>query len=253
NTPHFTYLASTSVPEDLPVGTKVIMVRASDEDSGVNKELLYQINGATASGKFSIEPVHGNIVLEKSLDYEMQKFHQIVVTVRDNGVPPRSVTGTVTVTVTDVNDSPPVCNASVVTVRLPENSLQMLVASVSCTDADSTDTVTYNITEGNDNSFVIDSNTGVITLAQPASLDFETTPLYMLRVSASDGIHIQDVFVKVIVTDVNEYRPDFNPNGPISKMVTEDLSIHEIIYEFNATDRDTSDTVKIYTILNGNS
>ena len=48
----------------------------------------------------------------------------------------------------------------------------------------------YSIVAGNTGgAFAIDPVTGAITVANPAALDFETTPVFVLTVSATDGTH----------------------------------------------------------------
>ena len=60
------------------------------------------------------------------------------------------------------------------------------VGSVSATDSDTGDTLTYNIESGNTGSvFAIGSGTGAITVAD--ALDYETTSSYTLTVKVDDG------------------------------------------------------------------
>ena len=62
-------------------------------------------------------------------------------------------------------------------------SVDDVVGTVSATDPDASDTVSYAITSGNgDGKFAIDDGTGKITVAR--KLDYETTPSYTLTVEA---------------------------------------------------------------------
>ena len=81
------------------------------------------------------------------------------------------------------------------------------VGSVSATDPDEDDEVSYAITAGNTGSaFAIDDETGDITVA--AALDHETTDEYTLTVEAEDSTGGTDsVTVTVMVTDVVEDPP----------------------------------------------
>ena len=81
------------------------------------------------------------------------------------------------------------------------------VGTVSATDPDEEDTVSYTITAGNTgNVLAIGDVTGAITVA--AALDYETTSEYTLTVEASDGNGGTDtVTVTVTVTDVAEDPP----------------------------------------------
>ena len=81
------------------------------------------------------------------------------------------------------------------------------VGTVSATDPDEGDTVSYSITAGNgDGKFMIDGATGEITVN--AALDYETTDEYRLTVEASDERGGTDTAtVTVTVTDVAEAPP----------------------------------------------
>ena len=81
------------------------------------------------------------------------------------------------------------------------------VGTVSATDPDEGDTVSYSITAGNgDGKFMIDGGTGEITVN--AALDYEATVEYRLTVEASDERGGTDTAtVTVTVTDVAEDPP----------------------------------------------
>ncbi len=81
------------------------------------------------------------------------------------------------------------------------------VGTVSATDADEGDTLTYSITGGNeDGNFAIDAGAGAITVA--VALDYETTSEYTLTVEVSDGNGGSDTAaVTVTVIDVAEDPP----------------------------------------------
>ena len=84
------------------------------------------------------------------------------------------------------------------------------MGTVTATDEDADDTLTYSITEGNTGSvFAIDGETGAITVA--GALDYETEESYTLTVQASDGHPTMEgtdtATVTVTVTDVAEDPP----------------------------------------------
>ena len=81
------------------------------------------------------------------------------------------------------------------------------VGTISATDPDADDTVTYSVTDGNDDGhFALDGSTGVITVA--AGLDYETTASYTLTVEASDGRDgTATATAAITVTDVAEDPP----------------------------------------------
>ena len=88
---------------------------------------------------------------------------------------------------------------------VPEDAaVDDLVDTVSATDPDEDDTVSYSITAGNEEGkFASGETSGEITVA--AALDYETTSLYTLTVQADDGSGGMDTAaVEITVTDVAE-------------------------------------------------
>ena len=91
------------------------------------------------------------------------------------------------------------------------------VGTVSATDPDTSDTVTYSITAGNgDGKFAIDGSTGEVTMA--AALDYETVSSYTLTVEASDGnggTAIAAVNISLLLAECSNRvvvpRPDLDP------------------------------------------
>ena len=112
---------------------------------------------------------------------------------------------------------PPAFTSAPYTFELAEDAaVDDEVGTVSATDSDTDDTLTYSITEGNDDDhFAIDGSTGEITVE--AGLDYETTPSYVLTVEVDDGNDGTDrATVTVTVTDVAEDSPPAPENLSVS-------------------------------------
>ena len=58
---------------------------------------------------------------------------------------------------------------------------------------------------------------------------------------------------QVTVTDVNEFSPAFTPAGPYSTNLDENVSIGHTVTTVSASDGDSADPVKVFSITNGNS
>ena len=113
-----------------------------------------------------------------------------------------------TVNITDDDGAPVISNA---TVSVAENAAAATIVTdladaVTGTDNDSDgDPIQYSITAGNvGGAFAIDVNTGIITVANPAVLDYETTPSIVLTVQATDGTNSGTATITVNLTNVNE-------------------------------------------------
>ncbi|XP_023390679.1 protocadherin gamma-A6-like, partial [Pteropus vampyrus] len=108
NAPVFTQpVYSVSVPENLPVGTPVLSVNATDQDEGVHAEVTYSFVRITEkiSKIFCLNVLTGEISTSASLDYEDSSFYELDVEARDRpGLQDRAK---VLITVLDVNDNVP--------------------------------------------------------------------------------------------------------------------------------------------------
>jgi VCBS repeat-containing protein len=110
----------------------------------------------------------------------------------------------ITINLTNVNEAPRVSD---VTFSLPENSVDGTdVGRASATDPDAGDTLTFSVLSGNTlDAFTIDPNTGTISVAERAALDFETHATFTLRVRATDAAGARDDgTITIQLTNVNE-------------------------------------------------
>src|SRR5581483_1308809 len=120
------------------------------------------------------------------------------------------------------------------------------------------DTLSYSITGGNGlGGFAINSSTGQITVANPAVLDFETTPSFALTVTIADngttaaGAQAAlntSITVNISLTDVNEYDPTV-PSGQ-SFSIAENSANSAVVGTVTASDQDTAQTWT-FAIING--
>ena len=88
NDPTFTQsIYSASVREDIPGGTEVLRVVASDADAGRNAAITYSIEAAASPSAFafSIDPRTGAIFNTAPLDREAAAEHRFEVHARDRG------------------------------------------------------------------------------------------------------------------------------------------------------------------------
>ncbi|XP_056292165.1 cadherin-23 [Pseudoliparis swirei] len=201
-------------------GPRVLTLRASDEDSGLNGKVEYSITAGDLQSEFTVSPVEGELRVRKDveLDRETTGYYNITVTARDLGTPPRSSSVVVGVRVRDINDNNPVL------LDLPLNSsvsegaaVHAAVARVRARDADSgrNALLTYNITAGNqDGAFCINDTTGVVQVNRP--LDRERVAEYRLTITVKDNpenprIARRDSDLLVIsILDENDNRPVFS-------------------------------------------
>ncbi|NXY14291.1 PCDG7 protein, partial [Atrichornis clamosus] len=95
------------VPEDVPVGSVLVTVTATDADEGQNGHVKYNFHRISerASELFHLESKTGKITLKEYLDFEEITTHELEVQARDGGE--LFDIAKVTITVIDVNDNAP--------------------------------------------------------------------------------------------------------------------------------------------------
>ena len=236
--------ASFNIAENAGTNAVVGSVTASDPDAG--DTVSYAITGGNTDGAFAID-ANGQITVADGtlLDHETAPSRTLTVTVTDAGG--LTDTATVTIGVTDVNEAPNVADASF---NIAENAgTNAVVGSVSASDPDAGDTVSYAITGGNtDGAFAIDAN-GQITVADGTLLDHETAPSRTLTVTVTDAGGLTDTATVTIgVTDVNEA-----PNAADASFnIAENAGTNAVVGSITASDPDAGDTVS-YAITGGNT
>ncbi|XP_056651093.1 protocadherin-16 [Monodelphis domestica] len=209
------------VSESLAPGSPVLQVFAADADAGANGAVTYEINRrqSDGDGPFSIDARTGLLRLERPLDFEQRRVHELVVQARDGGAHPEVGSAFVTVHVRDSNDNQPTMTIIFLSEdgspRVSEGAQPgQLVARISVSDPDDGDYAHVNVSlEGGDGKFALTTQDSVIYLVCVARrLDREERDAYELRVTATDAgtppLRAEAAFV-LHVTDVNDNAPVF--------------------------------------------
>ena len=193
--PSITSSATFSAAENQ---TAIGSVTATDADGD---SLTYSISGSEINISSS-----GVLTFASAPDYETKNSYTATVTVSDGT---DSVTQSITVTVTDVdetvpNEAPTISSSA--TFSAAEN--QTAIGSVTATDADG-DSLTYSISGSEINI----SSSGVLTFA--TAPDYETKNSYTATVTVSDGTDSASQSITVTVVNKND-APFFALNLPNS-------------------------------------
>ncbi|XP_023032141.1 neural-cadherin isoform X2 [Drosophila willistoni] len=233
-----------NVDEDIPLGTSILRVKATDADSGANAEIEYLVS----DDHFAVDS-NGIIVNNKQLDADNNNaYYEFIVTAKDKGEPAKSGTATVRVYTKNKNDEEPKFSQQVYTPNVDENAgPNTLVTTVVASDKDG-DNVRFGFVGGGTSSgqFVIEDITGVIRLHNKAiSLDRDK---YELNVTAMDDgsccvngdqtIHTSTAVVVVFITDVNDNKPVFKDCGTYYPKVEEGAPNGSPVIKVVATDDD---------------
>uniref|UniRef100_H3A4V0 FAT atypical cadherin 4 n=1 Tax=Latimeria chalumnae TaxID=7897 RepID=H3A4V0_LATCH len=245
------------IPMNIERGTKLVQLKAVDNDLYNNGIIEYLLTGGNSSSLFEIERDTGWIFINNYLSSSINKLYTLVIAAKDKGIPPLSKKTTISFLVTDENQFAPRFSELLVRFSVPEDLAPgSFIGKVNAEDHDQgiNGLVTYLITFGNsERDFAIDNTTGVITLVK--NLDFEMQSLYMLQICAKDKGWLSkstSLNVTIQVQDVNDNSPVFAVSEYFVS-VPENSPTGITVLELKATDADSDlNTVINYVIVHGN-
>lgn len=254
NAPIFHQLEyKATVSEDQLPGATILTLEAVDGDlSQENSGFDFAIASGNVGNAFQIESsvrfieghgfqTVGTLILAERLDFEALSRYNLTIAVSDRGVPQHSSSVPAIITVTDVNDNPPVFGRAEYIVSLSEGAAAGTeVLRVTATDLDSAPyaEVQYSISSGDEMKlFSVDQWTGGLRLQRP--LDRESRTSHVVIVQASDG-HGNFAFapISVEVKDINDNRPYF-PIATLTASIRENQPPNSAVTVLHAIDYDT--------------
>ncbi|XP_042548928.1 protocadherin Fat 4, partial [Dipodomys spectabilis] len=249
---------STSLMENLPPGSTVLVFNVTDADDGINSQLAYSIASGDSLGQFAVDK-DGALKVLKALDRESQSFYNLVVQAHDLPTPPAprfTSTAHVSIILLDVNDNPPAF-LSPKLAYVPENTpLDTVVFTAQAADPDSgpNSYIEYALLHPAGRPFSIGTIDGQVRLA--AELDREAASNYTLTVVATDkGQPPQSASTEVAVTvlDVNDNSPAFVRAAHAVEVSEDTLTGTDILQVF-ASDADEGPNGQVrYSIVDGNA
>ncbi|KAM6923459.1 protocadherin alpha-3-like [Xenentodon cancila] len=263
NTPIFskdTY--SVTLNENVPVGTTVIQVNATDLDDGQNGEVVYSFGNSVSSrlfNVFDINPSSGQITVKGIVDYEQKDKYEIEIQASDKGFAPLTEEKSVIIKIIDMNDNAPEIEVTSFSNSIPEDSrLGTTVALISVNDMDSglNGKVICSVSEDVPFDLLPSSQEKMFSLVTKALLDREQQALYDLTIIAKDAgqppLSTQKT-ISIMLSDVNDNSPEFSLNTYMF-YVTEGNNPGSSVFSVKASDRDESENAQIsYHILRDGS
>uniref|UniRef100_A0A673NB94 Protocadherin-16 n=1 Tax=Sinocyclocheilus rhinocerous TaxID=307959 RepID=A0A673NB94_9TELE len=249
------------ISENLQPGNNILQVFASDADEGDNGLVLYDINRRQSDPDryFVIDTRTGVITLNKPLDFEMRRVHELVVQARDNASQPEVTNAFVTIQVRDYNDNQPTMTIIFLSEdgspRISEGAQPgQYVARISVTDPDYGEYANVNVSlEGGDGKFALTTKDSIIYLiCVDQILDREEQDHYELRVLATDSgtppLRAESSFT-IQVTDVNDNPPLFDQPEYI-QVIPEVAFPGSFVVQVTARDKDQGPNGDVqYSIL----
>ncbi|XP_043925011.1 protocadherin gamma-A4-like [Protopterus annectens] len=239
----------SNLKENMPKGTLVVKVSATDGDGGSHGEVRYTFKKITDTARslFKLHPVTGDIILDGVPDFEEAERFEITVEAKDGGG--LTALCEVFVEIVDQNDNAPQITISPVVSELSEDSLPgIIIAFVNVVDLDSSENgeVVCNVQE-----YVpfklLPSFKNYYTLELNGSLDREEVPEYNITIIAVDKGSPPLSTLKILylrISDINDNPPLFS-KGEYHAYVTENNPVGYVIHTVEAKDADWSQNAHI--------
>ncbi|XP_062986129.1 protocadherin gamma-B1-like [Elgaria multicarinata webbii] len=255
NPPVFTQdVYVVTLRENIPSGSSVIQMKATDRDEGSNGQISYGFSNipGSAGQKFYLDPEDGTITVRGDLDFEETEKYVMAVEARDGGGLVAHCN--VEIKILDENDNAPEVLLASLSSPIPEDSATgTLVALFNVNDRDSGDhgKVTCHLKDALPFKLVSTSNNFYKLLAE-GSLDREHTAEYNITITATDNGApplSTDKTISVQISDINDNSPAFEKSS-YTAYVPENNPSGSSIFKVKASDTDLGRNAQItYSIL----
>ena len=179
----------------------------------------------SGASKFRINPKTGSVTAATSLALDAGKTFRLAISASDKGNPPLSSRGLVEIRVAGSpgsdNTATLRCQNASYDIQIPENTVKdAQIAYIAAIRTDGRrQRVSYSLASefdgADDGTFAVDLDTGIVTVAKPSALDYETRPHRTLVVvaQAKADSHGHGSYgycqVNIAITDVNDNAPRF--------------------------------------------
>ena len=251
---------STSVSEDIEVGSSIAYVKVTDHDIGQNGEVSCDLH----YDKFKLQSLDTKkyqVIVKKALDRETEAKHEIIISCQDKGTPPLKSKSKFSIQVTDVNDVRPQFSMETFKFFIEENQKSRFsVGFINATDPDLGlgGKLTYSLLTNKKQKFLPFKIKDDGMISAIMSLDHEFQNIYKFQVFVKDnGIPSLNNTVNVIVevTDKNDNAPYFTfPSvNPYNMDVVYYRHHSKNITHLKAADGDSQENAFLkYEIIRGN-
>ena len=254
------------IPENATNGTIVVTFNASDPDEGNNGRVLFQMHVSNSSSDFpfALNSTSGELYVSGHLDADKEPTtYQCTITAIDKGTQPKSAMVMITITVTGVNDNPPIIiKVKNITDSVSEG-FQLPVAylkSLKVTDYDVPATaIDYKFISGGkyfeiDQTF-IDVGEYVLKPRNNTIIDREKTPKIFISIIFSDNGN-PPLFTwyntTITILDINDNPPIFE-NTSYMFNVSHDASVNSDVGSVLAVDADSGENAIVAYNLTNNT
>ncbi|XP_070959497.1 protocadherin alpha-8-like isoform X5 [Oncorhynchus clarkii lewisi] len=254
-------LYKTRILENVPLGTTIITLNATDVDEGTNSEIVYSLRSKEQDhflDIFQIDSKTGIITVKGKIDFEEIPAFEIRAQASDRGQPPMAAHCKVLVEVVDLNDNAPEITVTSLLDTVKEDAkVGTAIALVSVLDKDGGKNGVVRCEVKNKVPFKLETNyNNYYSLVVDGPLDRESDSHYNVTITATDEgtppLSSTSV-ITVHVADVNDNAPRFS-DPVINVYVKENSPIGELIKTVSAVDADVSENSHVtYSFLEMNN
>ncbi|XP_074913230.1 protocadherin gamma-A2-like [Buteo buteo] len=250
NAPVFSQAEYTlRVPEDVPVGSTLVTVTATDADEGIYGRVKYSFHKIPESSSelFYLDSETGQISLKEDLDFEEISSHELEVQGEDGGG--LSDTAKVAITVTDVNDNAPQISVRSALSAISEDAPPgTVVALLHVQDRDSGANGEVRCSIGERLPFRLEKSLeDYYRVVTARALDREEVAEYNVTVRAADGgspALWSSAVLALRVLDVNDNAPVF-AEARYSARLPENNAAGALVLTVRAADADWGQNARV--------
>jgi VCBS repeat-containing protein len=224
--------------EDTPFRFNVNDLLANDEEIDHNDTISFVSFGQPSNGTIALDEGSFFIYTPR---LNFSGWVTIPYTIQDTQGATNSAN--LHIKVENVNDAPVFLQSVPANLEIVENAPDgAIVGYVLADDADYFDHLSFSITGGNtDDAFLMDHETGLITVGNSNALDFETQASFTLTIAVSDnGTPSLSTTAQITVGILEANEPPTNISLSVDTLYEKQV-VNTVIGAFTATDPDTDD------------
>ncbi|CAM5160468.1 unnamed protein product [Natator depressus] len=244
-----------NVLENMPAGSTMVTVKATDPDEGIHQEVKYSIRKITnkASQIFHLDSWTGELTVVGNLDFEEAALYEIEVQAHDGGgLFDRSK---IVIVVSDVNDNAPELTITSLVSSIPEDSPPgTVIALLNVQDPDSGENGEVTCSLPSNLPFQLKKPfDNYYSLVTDRALDREQVAAYNITVTATDNGTpplSTAITIPLRILDTNDNYPLFDKTS-YTGYVTENNPRGASLFCLTAHDYDLEDNSRITYSITG--
>ena len=246
------------ISESVSVGQSYSLPKAEDKDLGLNSLQDYTLEPRNGHFRLSVQRVVGglkaNLVVSSQLDREFQSRYQLYVRAVDGGVPPKTGTLVVNVTIGDDNDNSPVFSQATYRVNVSETirpNTTITVVSANDRDVGVNGDVVYRLSRQQQSldvrsTFRINRLTGAITSSRNLNhFQGQTKRVVVEALDQNPEPRVAQAVVLITVLDTVNNRPQIQLSVFNDGRVRENVKLQEVVAHVIVTDEDSGNNGKV--------